>query len=103
MYMDFLGEIISYEFGFLAFLIGAVATLFTRYSSIPQIIKGFKTKKMNDVSFWLIFYLTVGLVLWVIYGMLIDDLVIIWANAAGVAYNIILLGLKIRYSVNPIG
>ena len=87
----------------LAFLIGAVATQFTRYSSIPQIIKGFKTKKMDDVSFWLIFYLTVGLVLWVIDGMLIDDLVIIWANAVGVASNIILLGLKIRYSVNPIG
>jgi MtN3 and saliva related transmembrane protein len=101
--MDFLGEIISYEFGFLAFLIGAVATLFTRYSSIPQIIKGFKTKKMDDVSFWLIFYLTVGLALWVIYGMVIDDLVIIWANAVGVASNIILLGLKIRYSVKPFG
>jgi MtN3 and saliva related transmembrane protein len=102
-WMDVLGEIISYEFGFLAFLIGAVATLFTRYSSIPQIIKGFKTKKMDDVSFWLIFHLTVGLALWVIYGILIDDFVIIWANAVGVASNIILLGLKIRYSVNPFG
>jgi hypothetical protein len=44
---------------------------------------------MDDVSFWLIFYLAVGLVLWVFYGMLIDDLVIIWANAVGVASNII--------------
>ena len=51
----FLKENNSYEFGFLAFLIGAVATLFTRYSSIPQIIKEFKTKKMDDVSFWLFF------------------------------------------------
>jgi MtN3 and saliva related transmembrane protein len=101
--MDVLGQIISYEFGFLAFFIGAIATLFTRYSSIPQIIKGFKTKKMDDVSFWLIFHLTVGLALWVIYGILIDDLVIIWANAVGVASNIVLLGPKIRYSVNPFG
>jgi MtN3 and saliva related transmembrane protein len=101
--MDVLGEILSYEFGFLAFFIGTVATLFTRYSSIPQIIKGFKTKKMEDVSFWLIFHLTVGLALWVIYGMLIDDFVIIWANAVGVASNIILLGLKIKYSIKPFG
>jgi MtN3 and saliva related transmembrane protein len=101
--MDVLGQIISYEFGLLAFFIGVIATLFTRYSSIPQIIKGFKTKKMDDVSFWLIFYLTVGLALWVIYGILIDDLVIIWANTVGVASNIVLLGLKIRYSVNPFG
>jgi uncharacterized protein with PQ loop repeat len=48
--MDFLGEIISYEFGFLAFLIGAIATLFTGYGSMPQIINRFKTKKMDDVS-----------------------------------------------------
>jgi hypothetical protein len=32
--MDILGEVINYEFGFLAFFIGMVATLFTRYSSI---------------------------------------------------------------------
>jgi MtN3 and saliva related transmembrane protein len=101
--MTILEEIISYEFGFLAFVIGMVATGFTRYSSIPQIIKGFKTKKMEDVSFWLIFHLTVGLGLWVIYGILIDDFVIIWANAAGVASNIILIGLKVKYSVKPFG
>jgi MtN3 and saliva related transmembrane protein len=101
--MDILGEVINYEFGFLAFFIGMVATLFTRYSSIPQIIKGFKTKKMEDVSFWLIFHLTVGLALWVVYGIFIDDFVIIWANAVGVASNIILIVLKVKYSVSPFG
>ena len=101
--MDILREVINYEFGFLAFLIGMIATLFTRYSSIPQIIKGFKTKKMEDVSFWLIFHLTVGLALWVVYGIFIDDFVIIWANAVGVASNIILIGLKVKYSVRPFG
>jgi MtN3 and saliva related transmembrane protein len=101
--MVILEEIINYEFGLSAFIIGMVATVFTRYSSIPQIIKGFKTKKMEDVSFWLIFHLTVGLALWVVYGILIDDFVIIWANAIGVASNIILIGLKIKYSVKPFG
>jgi MtN3 and saliva related transmembrane protein len=55
-----------YSSSLLAFIIGIAATVLTRYSSIPQIIKGFKTKKMDDVSFWLIFYLTVGLFLYVI-------------------------------------
>jgi MtN3 and saliva related transmembrane protein len=101
--MVILEEIINYEFGLLAFIIGIVATIFTRYSSIPQIIKAFRTKKMEDVSFWLIFHLTVGLTLWVVYGIVIDDFVIIWANAIGVASNIILIGLKIKYSVKPFG
>src|SRR5919108_5442059 len=98
-----LEEIINYEFSLSAFIIGMVATIFTRYSSIPQIIKGFKTKKMEDVSFWLIFHLTVGLALWVVYGIFIDDFVIIWANAVGVASNIILIGLKVKYSVRTFG
>src|ERR671912_730649 len=92
-----------YSSSLLAFIIGIAATVLTRYSSIPQIIKGFKTKKMEDVSFWLIFHLTVGLALWVVYGILIDDFVIIWANTVGVVSNIILIGLKIKYSVSPFG
>jgi MtN3 and saliva related transmembrane protein len=54
---------------------------------------------MDDVSFWLIFYLTVGLFLYVVYGIIIDDLIIIWGNAIGVISNIILIILKIKYSV----
>jgi MtN3 and saliva related transmembrane protein len=54
---------------------------------------------MDDVSFWLIFYLTVGLFLYVIYGIIIDDLIIIWGNAIGVISNLILIILKIKYSV----
>jgi MtN3 and saliva related transmembrane protein len=88
---------------FLAFLIGLSATILTRYSSIPQIIKGLKTRKLDDVSFWLIFYLTVGLFLYVIYGVIIDDLIIIWGNAVGVITNLVLISLKIKYSVKPFG
>jgi MtN3 and saliva related transmembrane protein len=54
---------------------------------------------MDDVSFWLIFYLTVGLFLYVIYGIIIDDVIIIWGNAIGVISNLILIILKIKYSV----
>jgi len=88
---------------FLAFLIGLSATILTRYSSIPQIIKGLKTRKMDDVSFWLVFYLTVGLFLYVIYGVIIDDLIIIWGNAVGDITNLVLIGLKIRYSAKSFG
>ena len=94
---------ISSQSTLLAFLIGLSATILTRYSSIPQIIKGLKTRKMDDVSFWLVFYLTVGLFLYVIYGAIIDDLIIIWGNAVGVITNLVLIGLKIRYSAKPFG
>ena len=88
-----------YSSSLLAFIIGIAATILTRYSSIPQIIKGFKTKKMDDVSFWLIFYLTVGLFLYVIYGIIIDDPHHYLGKSIGVISNLILIILKIKYSV----
>ena len=48
-------------FNFLVALIGIVATIFAVSGTVPQIIKGIKTRKMDDVSVWLIMALIVGL------------------------------------------
>ena len=89
-------------FNFLIALIGILATIFAVSSTVPQIIKGIKTKKMDDVSVWLIMALITGLSLWVVYGIAKNDTVIAGGNSVGVSLNGILLLLKIRYSRNPI-
>jgi MtN3 and saliva related transmembrane protein len=89
-------------FDFLISAIGILASIFALSSTVPQIIKGAKTKKMDDVSVWLILSLIVGLSLWVIYGIGISDVVIVGGNSVGVSLNVVLLFLKFRYSRNPI-
>ena len=89
-------------FNFLIALIGILATIFAVSSTVPQIIKGIKTKKMDDVSVWLIMALIMGLSLWVVYGIAKNDIVIAGGNSVGVSLNGILLILKIKYSRNPI-
>jgi MtN3 and saliva related transmembrane protein len=89
-------------FDFLISAIGISASIFALSSTVPQIIKGVKTRKMDDVSVWLIFSLIVGLSLWVIYGIGINDVVIVGGNTVGVSLNVVLLFLKFRYSRNPI-
>ena len=84
-------------------IIGILATVFAISSTIPQIIKGIKTRKMDDVSALLIMALIVGLLLWVIYGVAKSDIVIIGGNSVGVLLNAMLLLLKIKYSREPIG
>jgi MtN3 and saliva related transmembrane protein len=79
-----------------------MATVFAVSSSIPQIIKGLKTRKTDDVSIWLVIVLITGLSLWVIYGIGINDLLISIANSIAVAINTFLLILKIKYSRDPI-
>lgn len=85
---------------FVIFLIGISATIFSLWSTVPQISKSLKTKKTADVSKWLIISLIVGLSLWVIYGILKGDIVIASANAIGVTLNIMLFSLKIKYTVD---
>lgn len=85
---------------FVIFLIGISATIFSLWSTVPQISKSLTTKKTDDVSKWLIISLIVGLSLWVIYGILKGDIVIASANAIGVTLNIMLFSLKIKYTVD---
>ncbi|MDQ6666845.1 MAG: SemiSWEET family transporter [Thermoproteota archaeon] len=89
-------------FSFLIPLIGILATIFAVSSTVPQIIKGMKTKKMDDVSVWLIMALIAGLSLWVTYGIAKNDAVIAGGNSIGVSLNVMLLLLKMKYSRNPI-
>ena len=89
-------------FDFFISAIGILASIFALSSTVPQIVKGLKTKKLDDLSVWLILSLIVGLSLWVVYGVGRSDLVISGGNMVGVALNLVLLILKFKYSRNPI-
>lgn len=84
----------------LVFLIGMSATLFSLWSTVPQIRKSLRTKKTDDVSKWLIISLITGLSLWVFYGIMKGDIIITIANGIGVTLNLILLVLKLKYTTN---
>ena len=71
---------------------------FSLWSTVPQIRKSVKSKKTDDVSKWLIISLIGGLSLWVLYGILKGDIIIVLANAIGVSLNLFLLFLKWRYT-----
>lgn len=88
--------------GFLIFLTGILATFFSLWSTVPQIRKSLRTKKTDDVSKWLIMCLIGGLSLWVLYGILKGDIIIIVANSLGVSLNLYLLFLKWKYTKNDI-
>lgn len=83
---------------YLIFVIGIFATFLTVWSTVPQIRKSLRTKKTDDVSKWLIISLITGLSLWVLYGVMKEDMVITVANTIGVSLNVLLLILKLRYS-----
>jgi MtN3 and saliva related transmembrane protein len=77
--------------------IGTIAGILVLLSFIPQIIKAYKTKKMFDVSSYLMTLIAGGMFLWVVYGVIKSDPVIIGTNATGFALNVTLLVMKLKY------
>jgi MtN3 and saliva related transmembrane protein len=82
---------------YFADIIGIIAGILVLSSFIPQLHKAYKTKRMSDVSIYLMGLIASGMLLWVIYGIIRRDPVIIGTNAAGFVLNIILMILKLKY------
>jgi MtN3 and saliva related transmembrane protein len=82
---------------YFADVIGIIAGILVLSSFIPQLHKAYKTKRMIDVSIYLMVLIASGMFLWVIYGIIRRDPVIIGTNAAGFVLNIILMILKLKY------
>jgi MtN3 and saliva related transmembrane protein len=55
---------------------------------------------MKDVSRYLMLLFAAGAILWIIYGILHGDLVIIGANATAATFNLILLYYSLAYAVS---
>ena len=64
---------------------------------IPQIMKGYRTKKLDDVSKYLMILVAIGAFLWLIYGIEKDDPYIIGVNVAAIVLTMIVLSMKFRY------
>jgi len=79
-------------------ILGLVAAFLTSIAFIPQIVKGIKTRKMNDVSAEMLYVLGIGLSLWLLYGYHLKDFIIITANLFGLLCVVITLILKKHFS-----
>ena len=64
---------------------------------VPQIIKGYKTRRLNDVSSYLMICIFAGAVLWLVYGIEIDDIYIIGVNVAAMFLTMTVLYMKLKY------
>ncbi len=78
-------------------IVGIIAAICTTSGFIPQIIRGLRTKRLDDVSPVMCILLIFGLSMWLSYGIHIEDMIIIVANAFGVLFSIIIITLRFKY------
>ncbi|WOV92723.1 MAG: SemiSWEET family transporter [Candidatus Nitrosoabyssus spongiisocia] len=78
-------------------LIAIFGGIFILLGWVKQIIKGYQTKKLDDVSKYLLLLILTGVILWTIYGVYKDDLFIIGTNVVAIAFMIIILVMKFSF------
>lgn len=79
-------------------LVGLAAGGLTTVSFVPQVIKTWKTKSADDISSGMFLLFAAGVLLWLIYGIAINALPVIAANAATLVLALTVLVLKRRYN-----
>jgi len=78
-------------------IFGLIAALFTTFAFLPQVIKTWRLKKTSHISLGMYIVQCIGNLLWFIYGLLIFDIPLIFANGTTFTMAFIVLILKLKY------
>lgn len=77
-------------------LLGLVAGTLTTLSFVPQVIRAWRTKSVNDLSLTMLLTFNIGVVLWTAYGVALGELPIILTNIVTLGLALVLLVFKLR-------
>lgn len=81
--------------------IGYIAAVLTTGSFLPQAIHTFQTKDVSGISLTMYGAFTVGIMLWLVYGVLLVSWPMIVANVITLAFAAAILTMKLRYKAPP--
>ena len=77
-------------------IIGYCAAFLTTFAFLPQAIQSWRTRDLSGISVGMYSLFTVGVGLWLIYGLIIEKWPLIVANALTFALALSILVLKLR-------
>ncbi len=78
-------------------IIGFTAAICTTSGFLPQAFKIIKTKSTKDISLMMYLVLWLGTLLWLIYGIVINELPVIVANTISLSFISTIVILKLWY------
>ncbi|MFY9402197.1 MAG: lipid-A-disaccharide synthase N-terminal domain-containing protein [Candidatus Omnitrophota bacterium] len=78
-------------------IIGSIAATLTMLSFIPQIVRSYKSKHVKDISPVMLFQLSLGVSLWIAYGIHRKDPIIVIANSTTLLTLLILISMYFKY------
>jgi len=76
-------------------ILGLFAACLTTGALIPQVVKTWRTRSTHDLSIGMFSMIFTGTICWFIYGMLVVDIPIIFANGLACLFSSVILYFKI--------
>jgi MtN3 and saliva related transmembrane protein len=79
-------------------LIGYAAAALTTASFVPQAWLTFKTRNVSGISLGMYSAFTLGILLWLVYGLFLEAWPVVAANAITLVLALSILVMKLRFS-----
>ncbi|MBT9331400.1 SemiSWEET transporter [Paracidobacterium acidisoli] len=76
---------------------GSLAAFCTTVSFVPQLVRVWRLKSARDISLTMFLVFSLGVFLWLVYGLAIHSWPVTVANAVTLALSLAILFLKLRY------
>ncbi len=77
--------------------LGLLAGAFTTIAFVPQVAKTWRSKYTRDISLTMFAIFSVGVLLWLLYGIQIGSTPIVIANGITLGLSVTILFFKIKY------
>lgn len=81
--------------------VGSIAAFLTTVSFVPQVWQTFRTRDVSGISLGMYSVFTVGIALWLAYGLMLQAWPIMIANAITLLLALSILMMKLLYARNP--
>jgi len=78
-------------------LLGYIAATLSTGAFVPQAVKTIRTRDTSGISFWMYLTFMAGIALWFVFGVAIDSVPMMLANAVTFTLAATILALKVRY------
>jgi MtN3 and saliva related transmembrane protein len=77
--------------------VGTAAAFLTTVAFVPQVLKIWRSRSAKDISLPMYVVFTVGVALWLVYGLLLGAMPIIIANCVTLALAFAVVVMKLRW------
>lgn len=77
--------------------LGLIAGALTTAAFVPQVVKTWRSRHTQDISLGMFAIFSIGVFLWLLYGIQLGALPVILANAITLVLSMTILVFKLKY------